>query len=183
MQQVICNSQTFIKKSLFLIILGFALYSCKSPDHGFTDWTFKTSGRIHSNPIVDNDLIYFGSNDSIFHAIEAESGKEIWKKKTLNTVRSTAIVNESHIYFTSGNDIFGLNKSTGEDIWAYSSTDTSGSGIIDPWDYHQSSPLIYQSVVYAGFGNGLLLGFNQENGKILLVSKVMDHLLSVQHLL
>lgn len=41
-----------------------------------TKWVFEIKSPFFSSPVVSDDLVYIGSLDSIFYAIEVSSGKE-----------------------------------------------------------------------------------------------------------
>jgi outer membrane protein assembly factor BamB len=143
-----------------LIISG-----CISVTEDPPNWKYKTSGSIQSHPVADDGVVYFGSNDSNFYAINANTGAELWKLKTGHKVRSSAHVSEGIVYFASGNDLFAHDKKTGREIWAFNSFVDKGAQVIDPWDYHTGSPVRFNDNIYVGFGNGLLLGLNNETGQ------------------
>ena len=49
---------------------------------GTLKWTFETGGVIHSSPAVIDGIVYFGSRDSYFYALNAETGHLLWKFQT-----------------------------------------------------------------------------------------------------
>ena len=49
---------------------------------GAKKWTFKTESRITSSPAVAAGVVYFGSYDGNFYAVDAATGKEKWKFAT-----------------------------------------------------------------------------------------------------
>ena len=91
----------FIKPAILILTL-LTLLSCQDQKQKSPDWSFTTTDRIQSNPVVDGNMVFFGSNDGNFYAIDAGTGKQIWKKKTDHKVRSQAAVNTSTVYFSSG---------------------------------------------------------------------------------
>ena len=46
---------------------------------GHLKWKYSTSDNVESSPSVKNGVVYFGSKDSSFLAIDALTGKLIWK--------------------------------------------------------------------------------------------------------
>jgi len=166
MKQIsIIRHNFFLKVISFLLLIAISL-SCQNYEEELSDWSLKVNNRIQSNPVVSDGIVYFGCNDSLFYAVDASKGILLWKRETGNMVRSKAVIENAMVYFSTGNVLFALNKFTGEEIWIHSCEDTTGSATIDPWDYHQGSPVIHGSNVYVGFGNGSLLGFDLQNGKV-----------------
>ncbi len=166
MKQMFCKMSVRLCSSVIYIFITLLFTSCQNQEKMIPNWTFQVGDRIQSTPVIDNEIVYFGSNDSLFYAVDATSGKELWRIKTGNGVRSQAAIKDSHVYFANGNDLFALDKVTGQEIWIHKSKDTIGSTAIDPWDYHQGSPILYNSEVFVGFGNGSLIGFDQQTGKL-----------------
>ena len=156
------------------IVISIIGFGCQQQNTISADWSFQTNGRIQSHPIIDGNVIYFGSNDSNFYAVDVSKGNEIWKFKATNTIRSRAVVDSELIYFTSGNNLFALNKNTGKESWSYRSEDKEGSVIIDNWDYHTSSAVIHENKVYTGFGNGQLKGFDKLTGQLFFTFNALD---------
>ena len=127
-------------------------------------WEFKTRGSVFASPLIYEDVVYVGSLDSSFYALNAESGKEVWHFKSSNQIRSSATINNNTILFESGNTLYALNLN-GKLIWTFDLFKDSIQNEIDPWDFHHSSPVIFNNTVYIGTEDGLLYGINIENGK------------------
>ena len=45
---------------------------------GKTNWAFKTGGNIESSPLVHEGRVFFGSDEPMFYALDAKTGKRIW---------------------------------------------------------------------------------------------------------
>ncbi|NPD47456.1 PQQ-binding-like beta-propeller repeat protein [Lentimicrobium sp. S6] len=155
-----------MKNSILLIAMLLCMFHVKSQQNPFVQWSFETNGKILSHPIIDEEGIYFGSNDSIFYRLDLKTGQQIWNLKTKSSIQSKALINKDMVYFKSGNDVFALHKDSGEQVWCYSSKDKQGSSQIDPWDYHSGAPAIFNSIIYFGLGNGELKGFDLKTGEI-----------------
>jgi len=138
-------------------------------------WTFKTNAKIMSHPIIEDDIIYFGSMDSVFYAVDIKTGSQLWNYKTSSTIQSKALINKDIVYFKSGNDVFALNKNSGQEIWKSVSDDKEGSAKIDLWDYHSGSAAIYESNIFFGLGNGILKGFDLKSGEIYIEIESKNH--------
>jgi len=129
-------------------------------------WSFPTNGRIFSHPILDDSTIYFGSNDSIFYAVDIISGNKRWSYDSNFPIRSKAMIFEEKVYFKSGSSIYALNKNNGEEIWSFVNFENNEINKLDNWDYHNGAPAIYKSTIYFGLSNGMLIGLDLIPGKI-----------------
>ena len=45
-------------------------------------WKFETGDIVRSSPTASDGIVYFGSEDNYFYAIDAKTGEEKWKFKT-----------------------------------------------------------------------------------------------------
>jgi outer membrane protein assembly factor BamB len=147
------------------LIFAIIFYSCNSKQAALL-WKYSTKGKIYAHPIIDDEMIYVGSMDSMFYALEKESGELIWKVLTNAPIQSTACTSKKAVYIKSGNSAYAIDKLNGEVIWSFVDTSMQRTGKIDLWDYHSGSPIIYETLIYFGFQNGRLLGFDLENGII-----------------
>jgi len=141
------------------------LFSCNSKQ-ATQPWKYATNGKIYAHPIIDGDMIYIGSMDSTFYALDKESGELIWKFLTNATIQSTASAHKTAVYIKSGNSAYAIDKINGEVIWGFVDTSMQQTGKIDLWDFHSGSPAIHETRIYFGFQNGRLLGFDLESGNI-----------------
>lgn len=130
-------------------------------------WKFITDAPVYASPEIADGVIYIGSVDSTFYALDAETGKEIWSCTTGNTIQSTAAVHNKLIFFESGNKLFALSKG-GKLKWKRDLYEGKVSNKLDPWDFHHSSPCYHKGVVYIGTEGGILLGFEAKSGKQVL---------------
>ena len=79
---------------------------------GREKWRFKTDGGIKSPPIIDsNGVIYFGSEDNHFYALNPD-GSQKWKYKANGAIRSSgAIDKDGNIYFVAIKNLKVFDKS------------------------------------------------------------------------
>ena len=101
-------------------------------------WKFDAGDRVFSSPAVAGGLVYFGSYDGSFYALDAQSGELAWRFDT-----------------------------TGERRWQAANLDgmtPAGEVHQDPWDFFLSSPVFANGVVYFGTGEGMLYALDAETG-------------------
>ena len=108
-------------------------------------WEFKTGDSVTASPIVADGLVYAGSYDGTFYAINAETGKEAWSFKvdTEMVFWAPAAV-DSGIVVVGGGDgfIYARNAKSGEPLWTVKTdgmisgggTIVGGTVYIGSWD-------------------------------------------------
>ena len=81
-------------------------------------WTFETGGAIMSSPAVVDGVVYFGSDDTYLHAVDAKTGKERWKFKTDDFIEAAVLVQDGRAYVGS-EDLFlyAVDTTTGKLLW------------------------------------------------------------------
>ncbi|MFH0888229.1 MAG: PQQ-binding-like beta-propeller repeat protein [Planctomycetota bacterium] len=67
------------------------------------NWQFNTTGPLSGGVAISkkDNVIYFGSEDSCFYAVNLKNGQEIWKYKTHNKIRSTPTIDSGTVYIGS----------------------------------------------------------------------------------
>jgi len=143
-------------------------------------WKFPTGDRIISSPVIQNKTLYFGGDDGNIYAVDADNGHQIWKRETGGPVASTPAVLDGIVYATSyDGKLYALNAETGAAKWKFS---TGGERrfeakgihgfkpkdqtIADPFDVFLSSPVVAQSTVYFGSGDGNLYAVDAISGEL-----------------
>jgi outer membrane protein assembly factor BamB len=130
-------------------------------------WTFKTSGPVVASPLISDGLIYIGSLDSSFYALDAKTGKELWQFKSESKISSTAAIYNGICYFESGNVLYAINRK-GKLKWKFTLYFGEANNQLDPWDFQHSSPVIHEDVVYIGTEQGYLIGVDAKSGEPVL---------------
>jgi eukaryotic-like serine/threonine-protein kinase len=125
-------------------------------------WKFETGSPLFSSPVVSGETVYIGGLDSLLHAIDIATGKEIWKFRTNGEIRSDVCVSDDRIYLNGGDGLlYALNKNNGAMLWKSS---TNGERKYDFADYFHSTPVIENRIIYFGSGDGNLYAVNSETG-------------------
>ncbi|MFA8341942.1 MAG: PQQ-binding-like beta-propeller repeat protein [Rhodothermaceae bacterium] len=127
-------------------------------------WKFETGGKVYATPLVSENVVYVGSLDSNFYAVDKLSGKKIWQFNSGNPIHSTAIIHKDILIFESGNNLFFLNLK-GELIRKMKLGKASKKSQIDSWDFFHSSPVIYNDKIYIGTSDGKVVGIDFFTGE------------------
>lgn len=137
---------------------------------GKREWTFDTAGAtldsskfgwdrttLQSSPAVAGGIVYVGSRDGSFYAVDAKSGTLRWKHDDgVPWVITSPAVDGGHVFFGSsdGHYVGSFDAATGKEEWK-----TNVDVIV--W----SSPAIAGDVILAGDGAGRLNAFDRATGK------------------
>ena len=151
-------------------------------------WKFATGGRVLSSPAVAGGIAYVGSDDGFLYAVATESGEELWRFETGGLVRSSPAVVAGRVFFGSYDGIFyALDAASGELDWRFETTGerrwrarnldgmTPRDEVhVDPWDFFLSSPVVAESNVYFGTGEGMIYALDAVSGEIAWAFETAD---------
>jgi len=151
----------------FLILSVFVFPKEKITYKESVAWKFRTSAPVVASPTLADGMIYIGSLDSTFYAINALTGQEKWHFKTTDLISSTAAISNGLCYFESGNILYAVSR-RGKLKWKHVLCSGEVNNKLDPWDFQHSSPLVHEGVVYIGTEQGVLLGMDAKSGKQVL---------------
>jgi outer membrane protein assembly factor BamB len=112
---------------------------------------FKISGSIVSHPVVENGVVFFGSCDTYFYALDAKTGHVAWKFKTGGPICCSPVLSNDLIYFGSFDGYFYALDKTGKETWKY----FEGSSIF-------SRPAVVNNKIYFGSKNGALTALSKD---------------------
>jgi eukaryotic-like serine/threonine-protein kinase len=143
-------------------------------------WKFHTGGLIVSSPAVANGLLYIGSADGNFYAIDSESGKLKWKFDAKSRIPSSPAVADGAVYFGAyDGNFYALDATTGALKWKFQTggerrfagkhlhgTQPAAEIMPDPFDCYLSSPVLWKGSVYFGSGDGNLYALNAVSGAL-----------------
>jgi outer membrane protein assembly factor BamB len=130
------------------------VYKTKSPDYAIRIWNFTTGNQVQSSPILYENKIYFGSDDSNVYCLDADTGEKIWNFTAKNLIQSTPTIVDERLYIGSNDySVYCLNPQNGALIWQHK---TQGPIL--------SSPLVVNNTVYVGSYDNNVYAINALNG-------------------
>ena len=129
-------------------------------------WTFNMESPIHSSPAIYKDLIYIISSQGILKAVDMETGEEEWDLDLEAQTNSSPIINSNRLYIGTEDGLKAIDINSHKVVWEYDC------------DSVESTPMIYNDVVYFGSDDGHLYGLNKTNGKVILNKKLDGELKS-----
>jgi eukaryotic-like serine/threonine-protein kinase len=142
-------------------------------------WKFKTNGYVISSAAVVAGVAYVGSTDGFLYAIDAESGTQKWKFKTEARIVSSPAVAKGTVFFNSyDGNFYAVDTASGKLKWKFATPGEhrftarhlhgslpAGEAMPDPFDVYLSSPVIWNSSVYFGSGDGNIYALSADTGK------------------
>lgn len=135
-------------------------------------WNFTARASIWSSPLLIDDQLYFGSDDSCFYALNSANGTLVYKFTTRGKVRGNPSVFASNIVFSSDDGwVYCLKRRSGELLWK--TRINNGKFVrIDPsltqsdFDYALSSPVYEENSIFIGSTDSCLYALNAVSGKV-----------------
>jgi outer membrane protein assembly factor BamB len=133
---------------------------------GGLKWKFQTGGAVRSSPAVVGDLVYVGSSDGRLYALERDSGKERWSFDAAAPIGSSPAVYAGAVFFASrDNVVYAVDRLSGDFIWwAVMGEDLPFEWGREGWDYYTSSPVVVDSTLLIGSGDGHVYALDVETG-------------------
>lgn len=123
---------------------------------------------IPSSPVIAHGIVYIGSQDHSFYALDANSGRKVWSYLTGGPIISTPAVVNGVVYFGSlDHSMYALDARTGRRIWNFS----TGKSI-------RSSPVVVNGVIYFGSIDGSLYVLNARTGQLVWNFQTQDQVWS-----
>jgi outer membrane protein assembly factor BamB len=169
-----------------------------TPPQGKVEWSFQTGGEIHSSPAVADGVVYFGSQDQKFYAVDAATGEMRWEFQTGSVINSSPAVVNGVVYFGSNDGYFyALDATNGHELWVFKtiypveSSPSVANGRVffggeddyvycldakkgtQLWKFKTqswvtSSPAVANGIVYISSGDGSFYALNASDGRFRL---------------
>ena len=118
---------------------------------------FTAPDVIHSSPVVDEGVVYFGCDDGCVYAVSLDSGSVLWKYCTEGAVYSSPAVVGDTVYFGSfDRNVYAVDAQSGEKRWQFRT-----AGPI------ASSPAVADDTVFIGTREGRLYALETAKGTLL----------------
>ncbi|MBN2390443.1 MAG: PQQ-binding-like beta-propeller repeat protein [Anaerolineae bacterium] len=87
-------------------------------------WRFRARRGFLASPVVHEGLVFIGSLDTHFYALDARSGWTTWKYRAGGSIVSTAAIWKNMVYFGSVDGyIYALDTDDGRVVWRYQTED------------------------------------------------------------
>ncbi|HOT90532.1 MAG TPA: PQQ-binding-like beta-propeller repeat protein [Anaerolineae bacterium] len=119
-------------------------------------WRFRARRGFLAAPVMANGLIFIGSLDTNFYAVDVRSGWAAWKYRTGGSIVSTAAVWKGMVFFGSVDGfIYALDADEGRVVWRHQTENQVTGGAS-----------VYEGNLYIGGVDGILYCFDALSGKV-----------------
>ena len=143
-------------------------------------WKFHTGGVVISSPVISGGVLFVGSSDHSFYALDAASGAVKWKFTAEGRITSSPAVSAGLVLFGSyDGNFYALDAATGKLKWKFKTdgerrfagkhlhgSQPAAESMPDPFDFYLSSPVISGGAVYFGSGDTNIYSLDLESGKL-----------------
>lgn len=120
-------------------------------------WRFETRRRVISTCLVHDKLVYIGSDDWYFYALDTDQGYPIWRHRTRGPIVSSPAIGTENVFFGSADGtVYALEALGGREVWQYD----VGAAVT-------SSPCVHNNSVYVGAVDGALYCLHATSGELL----------------
>ncbi len=119
-------------------------------------WRFRSKRGVLSSPLVYNGLVYFGSMDWNFYALDITNGWNVWQFRAQKPIVSSPVLAGQYIVFGGADGyVYALDPSSGREKWRF-----------EVGEQVTSSPAYAEGAVYIGGIDGNLYCLNADNGSL-----------------
>lgn len=151
-----------------------------NPATGALLWRAETPNTLPRSPLLANDsnwdyrgatpiekdgVVYVGSGNGVFYALNAADGSVLWEYQTDGAIRVDAAVTDDYaIVGTLSGTLYCFDRRTGEPAWQYDIR----TGLGDAPLYHSiNSPAsVFNDTVYVGTRNTYLYALDLQSGAV-----------------
>ncbi|MEM0954335.1 MAG: outer membrane protein assembly factor BamB [Pseudomonadota bacterium] len=124
-------------------------------------WKIDLESEISGGVGVGGGLVLVGTSDGKVHALSDADGSELWASQISGEILSPPQSNGRVVVVQSYNgELHGLNAEDGVELWSYD------SNVPVLTLRGNSTPIIYERVAIAGFGNGRVVAVDLKTGAL-----------------
>ncbi len=127
-------------------------------ENGKELWSFKTRGRIFSNPVLKDNKVVFASTDSTIYCLDKKNGQLLWQKKTAKAIVAHPIIDDEVVYIGSSEGKFrALSLIDGKNIWVFNGVQ----------NFIETQPVFDDERVYFGSWGTYFYCLNKKTGALI----------------
>lgn len=131
-------------------------------------WRYRTNGAVRSSPVIANGIVYVGSTDGTFYAIDARRGTLRWRFAMGAPVSSSAAISNGIAYVQShAGVLYALNAANGRRVWRIRfGADAPLAWGHESGDFYDSSAAVAGPRLFVGAGDGYLYAIDRGTGHV-----------------
>ncbi|MDX1739873.1 MAG: PQQ-binding-like beta-propeller repeat protein [Rhodothermales bacterium] len=131
-------------------------------------WRFDAGSAVRSSPVVAEGVVYVGTSAGELHALDAASGAARWTTSVESAIGGAPLVTGTFVVCVDrANRIHAVDRLTGQKEWVVEGDpDLPLEWGLEGWDYILSSPVLADSLVVVGTGDGIVRAIHLASGKV-----------------
>ncbi|MGL4773097.1 MAG: PQQ-binding-like beta-propeller repeat protein [Clostridium sp.] len=129
-------------------------------------WTFNTNAQINSSPVAFENTVIFGNASMKLYSVDVTTQKEVWTKSLDGVVSNTLLVDGTTLIFSTYTTCYAINAKTGDELWKYSGDGKVTDNLLNGYDYHSPSPVLYKDKVIFPTVSGNIYCLDKVTGKL-----------------
>ncbi len=119
-------------------------------------WSVRTGAPVVASPVVSDHIVYIGSRDGVFYALDSQEGHIRWTREGREQIEAAAVVVEDLVIFgTLAGRLHALHRSTGQQQWQHE----LGAGV-------RSAGTVHGSQLFVGDESGSLWAIDWSRGDV-----------------
>jgi len=135
-------------------------------------WSHPLGSGTWAPPVVADDVIYIGTSDGHFHAVNTADGSTRWVWSGRVAIDGSAVVGGDNVWFLDTRfNLVALNRTDGSLRWSVPLHDEVRAGKPVPdnptFNHRAATPLLLDGVLYVGSSDGGLYALAAATGKTL----------------
>jgi outer membrane protein assembly factor BamB len=129
---------------------------------GAVRWSRDLSSPSESSPLLDDDKLFFGSQDGIVYALDASNGGVLWTYQASGAVKASPTLKNGVLYFGDySGHLQAISEQTGRRLWISGSEGALlGSGTF------YSTAAVEYGRVFLGNTDGRIYAYDASNGRL-----------------
>jgi outer membrane protein assembly factor BamB len=140
-------------------------------DSGRQLWRFDAAA-VETSPLLAGKLLYFGSWDGTFYALNARTGKVQWTFDAGASITSSPAFDAGTVFAgTDDGHVLAIDALTGKLLWQAASFSRFGGR-----EYFYAAPAVAYGRVYIGNADGTLYAFGAKSGRLLWARRAGTYL-------
>ncbi|NUM34674.1 MAG: PQQ-binding-like beta-propeller repeat protein [Candidatus Brocadiae bacterium] len=124
-------------------------------------WKFPTKDEVKSSPVINQGMLFIGSNDGRLYALKTKDGQKIWDFSVEGRIEAAPFLLEDKVYFgSSEGKVYAMYAQTGKLLWSY---ETQGKILASANSFVKES----NSYILAGSYDNFLYSIHAISGELL----------------
>lgn len=125
-------------------------------------WRIDLQDGVEGGAVLEEDVLYFGSGDGQFYAVNPGNGKTIWTYPLKAEGLARPLVKGGNVFVLAGNNVLhSLDAKSGKLNWIFNRRDASNLSIRGG-----SQPVLDEDTVYLGLSDGAFVALSRTSGNV-----------------